>query len=78
MQSLVTDESFEIINVEQLEPHTYTVFYVSDNPFADGNRFPEFLAAAKESFPCFRIMLRHIRDVDGRFVTRDEFRRVRR
>lgn len=78
LQSLVTDEPFEIINVERLEPHTYTVFYVSDNPFADGNRFPAFLAAAKESFPGYRIMLRHIRDIDGRFVTREEYRKVRR
>lgn len=78
LKALVGEEPLEIVNVERLEPYTYTVFYVSDNPFADGNRFPEFLTSAKETFPGFRIMLRHIRDIDGRFVTRDEFRRVRR
>ena len=59
-------------------PRAYTVFYVSDNPFADGDRFPSFLDALRETEPQSRFRLRHIRDVDGHFVTREEFRVRRR
>ena len=38
------DSEIDIIRVEK---HTYVLFYVSDNAFADGNRFPEFLTALR-------------------------------
>ena len=62
-----------IVRIEQETAHRYKVFYVSDNSFADGNRFPDFLALAKISHPRHSINLRHIRDIDGHFVTRDEY-----
>ena len=68
-----TGSPMDIIRVEHRSPHIYAVFYVSDNRFADGNRFPDFLQAVRKRYTRRRIILRHIRDVDGYFVTRDEF-----
>lgn len=62
-----------IVRVEKLSPYVYRVFYVSYNPFADGNRYPELLAEIKRDHPRYKVLLRHIRDVDGHFVTRDEY-----
>ena len=50
------------------------VFYVSDFAFADGIRFPEFLETVRFFIPFYRLNLRHIRDVDGHFVTIEEYR----
>ena len=55
----------------------YEIFYVSDNRFADGNRFPEFLREMKERSLGKRMTLRHIRHVDGHFVTRSEYFAIR-
>ena len=71
-------EHLSIISVEAPNPRSYTVFYVSDNPFADGNRFPEFLQSARDYYSDKRIVLRHIKGPDGRFVTREQFRARRR
>ena len=67
------EERMEIIRVEKEKSCVYRVFYVSDNRFADGNRFPEFLECMQYYRPNWRIILRHIKDVDGHFVTVDEF-----
>ena len=68
-----------IVRIEEENAFRYRVFYVSDNPFADGNRFPAFLDMVKASHPQHSVNLRHIRDVDGHFVTRDEyFRRFKK
>ena len=64
-----------LVRVEKEAPARYKLFYVSDNPFADGNRYPAFLGRLKAEHPGFRIVLRHIRDVDGHFVTREEYLR---
>ena len=53
--------------------NVFTVFYVSDNWFADGNRYPEFCNFVKNQHPGCRVNLRHIKDVDGRFVTTDQY-----
>ena len=68
-----TESSMDIIRVERKHHGLYKVFYVSDNSFADGNRFPGFLDRVRLNHPSWRLMLRHIKDIDGRFVTRDEF-----
>ena len=68
-----------IVRIEEENAFRYRVFYVSDNPFADGNRFSAFLDLVKASHPQHSVNLRHIRDVDGHFVTRDEyFRRFKK
>jgi len=52
---------------------------ISEYPFADGDRFPKFLETARFFFPDYRLNLRHIRDVDGHFVTIEEYQqRVRK
>ena len=68
-----------IVRVQKEHPGFYKLFYVSDNSFADGNRYPEFLETLRHLHPFWRVHLRHIRDVDGHFVTKDEyFSRVRK
>ena len=62
-----------IVRLEKTPPGLFKVFYVSANRFADGNRFPGFLERVKQSYPQYRLILRHIRDVDGHFVTRVEY-----
>ena len=62
-----------IVRVAKDAPSVYRIFYVSDNSFADGNRYPDFLDTLKFLHPHYRINLRHIRDVDGHFVTTDEY-----
>ena len=62
-----------IVRVAKDAPSVYRIFYVLDNRFADGNRYPAFLETLKFLHPHYRINLRHIRDVDGHFVTYDEY-----
>ena len=62
-----------IVPVERETRTRYRVFYVSDNSFADGNRFPEFVDMVRREHPGKSVNMRHIRDVDGHFVTREEF-----
>lgn len=68
-----TQSNMHIVRVEQPKADIYTVYYVSDNPFADGNPFQPFTAAVEQRHRCRRVQLKHIRDVDGHFVTREEF-----
>ncbi len=70
--------SMTVIRVEKEGRNRYRVFYVSDYPFADGNRFPLFLEAVRSAYPACRLDLRHIRDVDGHFVTNGEYQRRRK
>ncbi len=67
------DSDMEIIRIEKDPSKEYRIFYVSDNRFADGNLFPEFLKKLRTENPRWRIVLRHIRDIDGHFVTKDEY-----
>ncbi len=67
------DSDMFIVRVAKDAPFVYRIFYVSDNRFADGNRYPAFLETLKFLHPHYRINLRHIRDVDGHFVTYDEY-----
>jgi hypothetical protein len=67
------DSDMYIVRVAEETPSCFRVFYVSDNCFADGNRYLEFLKVLRQNYPRYHIILRHIRDVDGRFVTTDEY-----
>lgn len=78
LEHLASKEHLSIISVEAPNPFSYTIFYVSDNPFPDGNQFPEFLQAARDHYSDKRIVLRHIKGPDGRFVTREQYRARRR
>ena len=80
-QSYIDDAGYamQIVRVDTERINRYRVFYVSEYPFADGNRFPKFLETAHFFFPDYRLNLRHIRDVDGHFVTIEEYQqRVRK
>ncbi len=67
------DTGMHIVRVAKDSPKQFSVFYVSDNRFADGHCFPSFLAAVRLIHPHYKLSLRHIRDVDGHFVTREEY-----
>ena len=67
------DSDMQIVRIEKVSPREYTVFYVSDNLFANSNRFSEFFQMIKTDYPHFWVNLRQIRDLDGHFVTREEF-----
>lgn len=62
-----------IVRIARETPSLFRIFYVSDNRFADGNRYPDFLETLKFFHPYYHIKLRHIRDVDGHFVTTQEY-----
>ena len=65
--------AMQIVRVDTERTNRYRVFYVSEYPFADGDRFPKFLETVRFFFPDYRLNLRHIRDVDGHFVTIEEY-----
>ena len=80
MQEIIDDLScsMEIIRLEQVAAKRYKIFYVSDYPFADGNRFPDFLGAIYTAHPGWRIWLQHIKDMDGHFVTRSMYHAIKK
>lgn len=57
---------------------TINIYYVSDYPFADGNRFPDFLKSVRFFFPHHRIILHHLMDMNGHFLTREEYAKIKR
>lgn len=65
----------QIVQVTRKNFSEYFVFYVSENRFADANRFPFLLNRIRADFPRCRIRLIHIKDVDGHFVTIHEYKR---
>ena len=69
--------TMQIIRVQGVRA-TIFVYYVSDYPFADGNRFPAFLKSVRFFFPHHRIVLRHVMDQDGHFLTRKEYAQIKR
>ena len=80
-QSYIDDAGYamQIVRVDTERTNRYRVFYVSEYPYADGDRFPKFLETVRFFFPDYRLNLRHIRDVDGHFVTIEEYQhRVRK
>lgn len=69
--------TMQIIRVQGVRASIF-VYYVSDYPFADGNRFPVFLKSVRFFFPHHRIVLRHVMDQDGHFLTRKEYAQIKR
>lgn len=73
-----TDSDLLIIRISRCLPGTFIIFYVSDNRFNDADRYPEFLDTLKCLHPDYSFILRHIKDVDGHFVTKEEYRNRRK
>lgn len=48
-QSYIDDAGYamQIVRVDMERVNRYRVFYVSEYPFADGDRFPKFLETAR-------------------------------
>lgn len=69
--------TMQIVRVQQ-EKKVFTVFYLSQNPFPDGNRFPDFLDRIFHAYAGCRVILRHIQDLNGHFVTIDEYAQIKR
>lgn len=67
------ESDMQIVRLEKVAPKEYTLFYVSNNRFYDVNCFPEFTGMIKTLYPRVWVNLRHIRDLNGYFVTREEF-----
>ena len=72
------ESQLDIIRVERIEDRHYRVFFVSDNRRPDGGEFPQFAKLAREQFPWWRLQMRHIKNIDGSFVTREEYHAKRR
>lgn len=73
-----TGSAMKILRVEETKKNVYTIFYVSENPFRDGNRFPDFLDRIRTEYPLWRLVLRHVQDTSGHFVTIHEYAQLRR
>ena len=73
-QSYMDDAGYfmQIVRADTERTNRSRVFYVSEYLFADGDRFPKFLETVRFFFPDYHLNLRHIRDVDGHFVTIEE------
>ena len=69
--------SMQITRVQGVRATIY-VYYVSDYPFADGNRFPAFLKSVRFFFPHHQIVLRHVMNQEGHFLTREEYAQIKR
>ena len=69
--------TMQIVRVHGFQAYIY-VYYVSENNFADGNRFKRFLKSAHFFFPHHIIRLRQIRDLDGHFLTIEEYAKLKK
>ena len=65
----------EIIRVERdrEKKNHFRIFYVSDRKYADGNMYYYFICELKFRHPHWKFQLRHIKDVNGRFLSSGEF-----
>ena len=70
--------SLQIIRVQEERTNVFKIFYVSENSFRDGNCFPNFLSMIQEKHPRYRILMRHIQDLQGHFVTTEEYAQIKR
>lgn len=68
----------QIIRVQEEKTNVFKLFYVSENSFRDGNLFPNLLSRIREERPSYSILMRHIQDVDGHFVTIEEYQNLRK
>ena len=62
-----------VVRVTREWPSVFKLYYVSDNRFWDATAFPELTAALQAAYPGRRFLMRHIRAVDGHYVTRTEY-----
>lgn len=69
--------AFQIVRVKGVQA-TINVFYVSDNTFADWNRFPKLFQSIHFFFPHHRVRLHHLMDTANHYLTRDEYRKIKR
>lgn len=67
------DYDIDIIDVRQEGMYLFKVFYISDNTYPDGQLYSGLIELASHCHPQWRLLLRHIKDENGRFVTIDEF-----
>lgn len=64
-----------IVQAKLIRPKTYTVFYVSGRSTADERRFPDFMRMVEKAYPGLKFAIKHIQDVDGHYVTIDEYKK---
>ena len=62
-----------IVRVENTDAHAYRVFFVSDHEYSDAFEIPRFHGMLQTMYPDCEFAFRHVRDVDGHFVTREEY-----
>ena len=55
-----------------------TVFYVSDNSYDDWSSYPLLLERVRKDVPLRNVKFTHIKDAKGRYVTTEEYSRIRR
>ena len=67
----------EITNVSLIKPWLARVNYVSDTKFLDWNRYNNIVEYIKTNFE-IGAYLRKVRDIDGGFLTMDEWRGIQR
>lgn len=63
----------DIIAVKQERKNLYKVFYVSEHTYPDGQLYAGLIELARQEHPKWRLLLRHIKDENGRFVTFQTF-----
>lgn len=68
----------KIIRVQKERATIYKIYYVSDNRYADGMEYPELFAALSVIYPRYYFLMRHIKDIDGHYVTRAEYDKRRK
>lgn len=68
----------DILQIEETWPEVFKVLYVSDKPYADGHLYQEFYSTIRYLYPNRKIMMRHIKNENGYFVTLDEYYSRRR
>lgn len=68
-----SESDMYIVRISREKPWVYKLYYVSDKGFADGRCYQNFYNYLSELYPRIFFLFRHIRDVDGHFVSRDEY-----
>lgn len=66
----------QIVRVESQCESNYRIFYVSDRPVLDHLYYPNFLSIVEVNHPHYQVTMQHIRDVEGHYVTIDEYRNI--
>lgn len=77
LQGIMDDCGYtaEIIEVKSPMRKRYTVFYVSQQTGPDESEFPDFFRMVGEIYPVWQVTIKHIKDVDGHYVTINEYKK---